>query len=179
MPGYEPPAVAAARRAMASSTIAPSAAKPSDGEWRRGDVGMANGSSGQPPPTTAPASKGSWRSKAEVPDDWDDDEEVERGGKNEQVEEAKAQASLNDTPVTSTEDRATTEEVTADRDAEEARKARALGKKIKAAQSLQERQRSTGEKLLPEQQAKVDQLSVMIRDLDTLELSDEARRGIA
>lgn len=165
---------------MASTTIAPSAAKPSDEEWRRGDVGIANGSSRRPPPKVAPASKGSWRSKAEVPDDWDDDEEVEKGGKSERVEETKAQASSNDTPIKSIDDRATTEEVTVDRDAqEEARKARALGKKIKAAQSLQERQHSTGEKLLPEQQAKVDQLSVMIRDLDALELSDEARRGIA
>lgn len=199
IPGYESPAIEAARRAMASATISSSASSSqassskstSDGDWRRKPAAISsNGGSngawrrgtntvGSSSSTDVSASNDTWRSRTkhtnteeEVPDDWEQEEENKAASK-----PVEKEGEINSTAIDDA--KASISVVTPLSEEEEAKKARSLGKKIRAAQSLQERQQKAGEKLQPEQQAKVDALEDMIRDLNTLGVSDDGDKAAA
>jgi partner of Y14 and mago protein len=189
IPGYEPPAVEAARRALASTSISSPAAsspapirKDSEGSWRRKstlDSSNVPSSGGWRRSTatgegsssaSSSVSYGGWRGREaskrdkektsvaqQVPDDWEQEE-----GSTKVAED-----------TTSEETRTT---ATSQSEGEDVKKARALNKKIRAIQSLKERQNEVGERLLPEQQAKVDSLDDMIRDLKALGVDDEGEK---
>jgi partner of Y14 and mago protein len=175
VPGYEPAPIEAARKAMSRTTISsPASPSRADGDWRRAPALSVKDNKG----TTSNTNRGStssnggssstsWRKKEvaaeKIPDDW----EEEDSKKEDSSVAAEAAPSGNTTINRDDEEDAPPPAVPVDdgpSEGESDKKARALKKKVRAAQALQDRHKQDGDPLLPEQQAKVDLLDDMIRE---------------
>jgi hypothetical protein len=148
-----------------STSASVPASSPSDSvsSWRRPVQSSTNGKRvvGGAETQKSKTIEGSWRARRPspeaVPDDWEQEEDKEK----DTIETGKIKAS-----ASTEEDETTTKSnETTVSDEDVAKRAKALNRKIKAAESLQTKQKEDGVSLQPEEQVKVDSLAKMMEEM--------------
>ncbi|PWN45464.1 hypothetical protein IE81DRAFT_344768 [Ceraceosorus guamensis] len=109
----------------------------------------------------------SWRSMrktsaSQTPDAWDDDDD---------------RTPAKTTAAVPNKDKRLSAANSASALSEDSRRARAVAKKLRAAEALQDKQQAGEEKLSTEQRAKVDGIERLRQELKALEVKDEARKS--